>query len=121
MVIKAGCGRTAISYDLRLFGGDVLISVFGGVAHIGSVTVGDCGKTMSYTAQNHRDDALAESLAEMVSRRYQCRCVVTAGFHLDNITKEEIRSVLDTHAKGTQKVLHALDELLKFSESKDVP
>ena len=120
MVIQAGKGRTALTYDVRLFGSDLLISVFGGVAHIGSVAVGDCGSLLSYTAKEHKDDALSETLAKTISRRYQCRCVVTAGFHLDDIVKEEISAALETHVEGSKKVMAALDELLESSESKDI-
>ena len=62
MVIQAGKGRTALTYDVRLFGSDLLISVFGGVAHIGSVAVGDCGSLLSYTAKEHKDDAISAAV-----------------------------------------------------------
>lgn len=120
MVIQAGNGRTALTYDVRLLGRDILISVSGGAAHIGSVAVGDCGALLSYTAEGHKDDALTESLAKNFSRRYHCRCVAAAGFHIDHIAKKEIEAVLEAHTEGSRKIMEALDQLLEFSESKDV-
>jgi hypothetical protein len=59
----------------------------------------------------HRDDALSHSLATEISKVFPHVCTVTAGFHLDNITNEEIQQVLNHHAQGSQKILSYLAAL----------
>ncbi|QHA00983.1 hypothetical protein [Dehalobacter restrictus] len=117
MKIAISQDKLALSYEISVIGHDILISVTGGKQHIGSVAVGNCGMVTTYTAEGHRDDALAEPLAQEVSRALQCVCLVSAGFHQDNLTKEEIAMVLKNHQQGMQAVMKYLKETECFFDS----
>jgi hypothetical protein len=110
MKINSGQEKLALSYELSIIGKDILITITGGKPHIGSVAVGNCGTVTTYTAEGHRDDALAEPLAQEVSKLFNCICLVSAGFHQDNLAKEEIEIVLQNHRQGIQKVVAYLKE-----------
>ena len=113
MKITVGSGSTALHYEVTKVGNDVLVLIIGGAAHIGCTAVGDDGRISTYTAQAHRDDALAVPLAQTISMEFHCVCTVCAGFHLDGIAKEEIQKVLVNAEDGIKRVIAALKELKK--------
>ncbi|AFV05193.1 MULTISPECIES: hypothetical protein [Dehalobacter] len=110
MNIDIGQDKLALSYDISIIGHDIVIIVTGGKQHIGSIAVGNCGTVTQYTVEGHRDDALAEPLAQEVSKLFNCICLVSAGFHQDNLAKEEIEIVLQNHRQGIRKVVAYLKE-----------
>lgn len=106
--LTQGTGPTALHYEIIAVGNDWLILLTGGDAHIGCTAIGDDGRLCSYTPQSHKDDALAIPLAKKVSETGHCLCTVVAGFHLDAITREEIKTVIDNAEKGMVQVLTAI-------------
>lgn len=107
--LTQGTGPTALQYEIIPVGKDWLILLIGGDAHIGCTAIGDDGRLSSYTAQSHKDDALAIPLAKKVSQTFHCICTVVAGFHLDGITREEIKTVIDNAEKGMIQVMLAIE------------
>lgn len=107
--LTQGTGPTALHYEIIPIGNDWLILLTGGDAHIGCTAIGDDGRLCSYTPQSHKDDALAIPLAKKVSQTCHCVCTVVAGFHLDGITREEIKTVIDNAEKGMAQVLLAIE------------
>ncbi|MEG0875332.1 MAG: hypothetical protein RSB05_04740 [Clostridiales bacterium] len=108
MDINVGSGRTLLSYHTEKIGEDIVVKVLGGKAHIGSVAVGCDGKNTVITAKTHKDNFLAEPLIKALIGEFSCNCVVMAGFHADDITKEEIATVLKNHQKGISLVVNSL-------------
>jgi hypothetical protein len=106
--LTQGTGKTALNYELTAVGKDILILLTGGDAHIGCTAIGDDGRLSSYTPQSHKDDALAIPLAKKVSETFHCVCTVVAGFHLDEITREEIAEVIKNADSGMMQVLETL-------------
>ena len=106
--LTQGTGKTALNYELTQVGNDWLILLTGGDAHIGCTAIGDDGRLCSYTPQSHKDDALAIPLAKKVSQTLHCVCTVVAGFHLDDITREEIVEVVANADQGMVQVLEIL-------------
>lgn len=111
MIIYEGEGDYTLTYQIQLMGKDVQIIVYGGDAHIGSVTVAEKGEVTTWNGKGHQDDKLSESLAKEISLRYDCTCLVAAGFHQDNITSQGILQVLKNHKNALGKVLSWLDEI----------
>lgn len=105
-----GTGKTALTYEITPVGNDWLILLTGGDAHIGCTAIGDDGRLSSYTPQSHKDDALAIPLAKKVSQTFHCVCTVVAGFHLDEITREEIAQVVQNADKGMLQVIEILQK-----------
>lgn len=108
--LLAGNGKTVLNYEITMIGQDYLILLAGGDAHIGCTAIGDNGKLYVYTPKSHRDDALAIPLAKKVSATFHCVCTVVAGFHLDEITWDEIETVMDNAEKGMIEVLETIEE-----------
>jgi len=108
--LTQGTGSTALHYEIIPVGNDWLILLTGGDAHIGCTAIGDDGRLCSYTPQSHKDDALAIPLAKKVSQTFSCVCTVVAGFHLDEITREEITAVVENADSGMIQVLKVIGE-----------
>ncbi|MCG2730482.1 MAG: hypothetical protein L6276_09420 [Acetobacterium sp.] len=106
--LTQGTGKTALNYEIIPVGNDWLILLTGGDAHIGCTAIGDDGRLSSYTPQSHKDDALAIPLAKKVSETFHCVCTVVAGFHLDDISREEIAKVIANADIGMVQVLKTI-------------
>jgi len=109
MKLTVGSGPTALHYEITLVGADVLILLTGGAAHIGCTAVSDDGRLSVYTAQEHRDDALAIPLARKISAAFHCVCTVCAGFHLDDIEGADISQVLVNGKEGIRQVIAMIE------------
>lgn len=107
MIIKSGEGRTALTYDLTFHGKDLRVHIDGGVSHLGAVTAAFDGKWETTVFPGHKEHFLTEPLAKTLASALDCRVVVTAGVHLENITAEEIREIVETN-ENTAKILSSL-------------
>lgn len=110
-----GRGRTKLRVKVRTVGEDVVVFVNGGESHIGSIAVAfprpsldDPGRISSTTSVfnmiGHKDDYLSKPLADELASETGRTVVVVAGFHLADITKNEINNVLK-NLKAAAKVL----------------
>ena len=87
-------------------GNDYSITVTGGEKpHIGCTTIaiprpsllndGSMSATVSVVnVTGHKDDVICSYIAEKVCKKTNGIVVCTGGFHIDNITQEEIREVI---------------------------
>ncbi|MGN0962274.1 MAG: hypothetical protein ACI4PP_01700 [Clostridia bacterium] len=108
MIIKSGEGRTALTYDLTFHGKDLRVHIDGGVSHLGAVTAAFDGKWENTVFPGHKEHFLTEPLAKALASALGCRVVVTAGVHLESITAEEIREIVETNEKTAEKILSSL-------------
>jgi gallate decarboxylase subunit D len=100
-------------------GKDYLLSVWGGVAHIGAVamaqprpSLADASR-LSATASvfcyvGHKEDAVVKELSERLAAGLGAKVVVAAGLHWDNLPPEGIRQV--------QENVRALVEMIVVEE-----
>lgn len=80
----------------KLDEGITALIVGGDRTHIGSVTViSPEGEMTSADFPGHKEACVTQKAAEYLYRQFKTPVTVTAGIHFDNITKEEIRSVLN--------------------------
>lgn len=92
--------RTGYEITLRAewIGNDLLLSLYGGdTPHIGTVTTFSSGETQvqrfpSHDGRFHKDDILAKILLERIQSTIPGNCVITAGVHVDHISKEQIEA-----------------------------
>lgn len=100
-----GKGKTMIKVSLKEFGSDILLLVSGGDEHIGSVVAASPGENLkkdgrscvtssTYNFIGHRDEALIRFAAENIASRLNRRVVAVGGFHIDDISSEELETVL---------------------------
>ncbi len=91
-------GRIAVSLTAADVGGDLLVTITGGSAHIGAVAVGiDSGGMATssvITVPAHRDDRVVKDAAEKLAKALGRTVVVVAGIHYDDISQDEIRDTL---------------------------
>ncbi|KRL84848.1 hypothetical protein [Ligilactobacillus apodemi] len=94
---------TLADYTITLtalqLGRDLFVSITGGdVPHIGTLTsyakegVLSLQQFPSHSGRVHKDNVLAERVLTTIKPYLQGNCVLTAGVHVDGITKEQIQA-----------------------------
>lgn len=103
-----GEGATALSYTITEYGKDILIHIDGGESHLGSISVAGNGIFNNVTFPGHMEHFLTEPLAKAIAATFRCNCCVTAGVHINEISKSEIDLILEQHnafiPKLTEKI-----------------
>ncbi|MDP2932089.1 MAG: hypothetical protein Q8O05_06315, partial [Chloroflexota bacterium] len=80
-------------------------------AHIGAVAVAEYdhkegrASCSLITRLGHKDDAVAQKAAYLISKRTRKPACVIAGIHLDDITRDEIEQIMENAA-------HLVDEYI---------
>ena len=98
--ITRGEGRTRVTLSAKRIGDDFAVSIYNENAHIGAVAVGEYdheekrASTSVITRLGHKDDAIAQKAAYLISQKTKRLSCVIVGVHLDDITEEEIREFL---------------------------
>ncbi|MBX8938129.1 amino acid decarboxylase [Enterococcus gilvus] len=89
----------AITLQAEWIGNDLFLCLFGGdTPHIGTVTTfsSETEKHVqrfpSHDGRFHKDDVLAELLLKPIAAEIPGNCVITAGVHVDHISKEQIEA-----------------------------
>jgi hypothetical protein len=95
-----GEGRTKVITDVRKVGNGVVIFIYNENAHIGAVALGEYDaatervSTSVITRLGHKDDAIAQRAAYLISKSTHRPSCVIAGVHLDDIVESEIAQIL---------------------------
>lgn len=110
LVIKIGCGRTELNYRISFFGNDLHIHIDGGSSHLGSISAAQNGKVNTITFPEHKEHLLTDPLAKKLSMRFSGNVMVSAGVHLDIITKQEINEILENNERAFIEIIHVLQE-----------
>ncbi|MCF8010279.1 MAG: hypothetical protein K9L17_04840 [Clostridiales bacterium] len=104
--VTAGEGPEKLYCEVVFMGEDITIMVHGGKSHTGSIAVAvprpslDNPEEISATTSvfnlpGHKDEHIAQPLAHNISSHTGRVVTVAAGFHLDNISQEQIKKVLN--------------------------
>ncbi len=115
---KSVCG-IAILCDVIPMGNDYTICIRDEeCGHIGSAVMAIArpsltGEGMSATSSvlnrlGHKDEEIARRIAENVAASLNCAVVCTCGIHMDGITPEQIRQILDACRGLEQTILNDL-------------
>ena len=113
--LAVGKGRTKLWAEVTQLGKDLCILIHGGEAHIGSIAVAiprpslaDANKISSttsvYNLTGHKDDLLSQPLAREIAAQTNRVVTVIAGFHLEQISEDEIKGVL-SNLKTIKKLI----------------
>ena len=108
MQYETGRGRTALCYDIRRCGPDLLIHISGGSDHLGAVSVAAGGSVTTRVFPGHEEKWLTEPLAKTLSEVFQGNVMVSAGVHLDQIRKEEIAAILAANEAAVESIITML-------------
>ena len=121
LTATAGTGRHRIEAAALRVGNDICIAVWGGSRpHIGSVAVAvprpslknpDTRSATSsvFNFTGHKDEPVARTIAERVAARCNMAAVVTAGIHLDCMTRGDLHAILRHVATLTERLLQQLE------------
>lgn len=99
--LTRGVGKTKVSLFLSYMGSDIVVCIYNENAHIGAVALGEYdhkegrASTSVVTRLGHKDDAVAQKAAYLISKSTKKVVCVIAGIHIDNISKKEIDQVLE--------------------------
>lgn len=99
--ITGGEGRTKVTLSAHQMGSDPIVYLYNENAHIGAVAVGEYehkekrASTSVITRLGHKDDAVAQKAAYLISKAMKKPVCVIAGIHVDNITEVEINQILE--------------------------
>ena len=95
-----GEGRTRVILNAREMGNGVVLFIYNENAHIGAIALGEYDaatkrvSTSVITRLGHKDDAIAQRAAYLVSKSTHRPSCVIAGVHLDDIIESEIDEIL---------------------------
>jgi hypothetical protein len=110
----AGEGRTRIRAIVRASGEDLVVTVDGGVPHVGAVTLSEPGRRGqprcgTLAALNHRESEITLVMGREIAAGTGRRTAVVAGIHLDEITREEITAVRANVRELIRRILAEMD------------
>lgn len=107
-------------YEITLraewIGNDLMLTLYGGdTPHIGTVTTFSSGETQvqrfpSHDGRFHKDDVLAKLLLERIQSIIPGNCVITAGVHVDHISKEQIEASFPMTEELANELVLWIDE-----------
>lgn len=106
------CGR--LSLTLRAFrqGRDLQVLCSGGDAHIGAVALAtphkDATQTSVLLVPGHREEGIAQHMANRLACALNCTVCVSVGIHYDHIQKEEIITIENMARQLTESCLTAI-------------
>ncbi len=112
--IDRGAGRTRVTVDAHNLGGDLVIFIRNECPHVGAVAVGeyDAGSHRTsvsvITRPGHKDDTVAQRAAHRISKSLKSPVCVVAGIHVDDITAEEIESILRNADLAVEELLQSM-------------
>jgi hypothetical protein len=99
--ITKGAGRARVSLSAHYVGSHPIICIYNENAHIGALALGEYddkekrASTSVITRLGHKDDAIAQKAAYLISKAMRKPVCVIAGIHVDNIAETEISQVLE--------------------------
>lgn len=108
-------------YEITLraewIGNDLLLNLFGGdTPHMGTVTTFSVETELqvqrfpSHDGRFHKDDVLAEIIIERISSELPGNCVITAGVHVDHISKVQIEASFSMVKELTEELLRWISD-----------
>ncbi len=112
--LSRGEGRFRVSIQATAMGKDWLVCIFNENAHIGAVAIGEYdfknerASVSVVTRLGHKDDAIAQRAAYLISKSTRKAVCVVAGVHLDNITQPEIVKLIENAIGTVEDLLRRL-------------
>ncbi|MCL2862814.1 MAG: hypothetical protein FWE54_01765 [Methanimicrococcus sp.] len=99
MKISKTVGRVTLVLEGKDVGGDLLVTLTGGAAHIGAAALAyrdsETGRTTASVlcAPGHKEEEIALRGSKIISKGLNKTVLFSVGIHLDDITPEEIAEI----------------------------
>jgi gallate decarboxylase subunit D len=106
-----GEGRVQVNLRSCKMGKDIVVRIFNQGAHVGAVAIGEYDEehqrasTSVITLLGHKDDAVAQKAAYLVSKAAKTTVCVVAGIHIDDISGNEISEILNNAMKLVERLI----------------
>ncbi len=119
LIFKEGMGRTAVIARVKNTGRGILVLLVGGTSpHIGGVVLAlprpSLEKEGLYSSDcfiipipGHKDHIPAKGMAQRLAKELRTPCVVSAGIHSDDMSRQEIDTVLKNVKRLTSKIINS--------------
>ena len=110
-------GTFKINAVVHEMGPDILVAMWGGTyPHIGAIGMAQVRPSLRvaeetsasasvFTFLGHKEDLLVKPLAEELTRRLARNSVVVAGIHWDNLTDDEIKTVVKLCRRLAERIV----------------
>ena len=114
--LTKGEGRTRVALAADDIGSDLIVYIYNENAHIGAVAVGEYdfehqrASVSVITRLGHKDDAIAQKAAYLISKSTRKPVCVIAGVHINDITSEEIDKTLANADSAVEELLNLRKE-----------
>jgi hypothetical protein len=110
---EVGTGRTRLTFAWQWRGSDLHVHVAGGADHLGAVALARPAADGTVSLQTacfppHREEDIVRTIALPLSRHLGVTVCVTAGIHVDNITRVEIDAIRAGCRAGADRLCHRL-------------
>ena len=112
--LTKGEGRTKVSLSAHYMGNNLIVFIYNINAHLGAVAVSEYdlhekrASTSVITRLGHKDDAVAQKAAYLISKATKRPSCVIAGIHLDNITTEETNQLLQNATLMVEELIKSI-------------
>lgn len=112
--LTVGKGRTKVSLTANRLGDDLVVFICNEQAHIGAVAMGEYdheherASVSVLTRLGHKDDVIAQRAAYLISKFFRASVCVIAGVHLDNITGEEIKALVENASVAVEHFTNSI-------------
>jgi len=117
-------GKFEVFARVDLMGSDVLVTVWGGTAHVGAVAMAvprpslrdpeERSATASvFTFSGHKEDAVVKAFSEELSGRLGRHVVVAAGIHWDCLEPGEISQITEACEALKKRISLELEKALE--------
>jgi metal-dependent hydrolase (beta-lactamase superfamily II) len=96
-MITSGEGKYKVFLEKHELGDDLIYILGGGEkSHIGGAVICEPGKkAYVLTYSNHHDHIVLTPIAQAACKKYNKTVVAVGGIHIDNASKEEIKTIVD--------------------------
>lgn len=99
-----GHDATKLTYKIQKIGQDIDITITGGKAHIGCIAVISNQSYNIIKIENHREDEMIKPIVKELTKEKTPTIVLKAGFHLDDITPQQITEVLQNNKQSIETI-----------------
>lgn len=99
-----GTGNTKVDYDIKEVGDDLQINITGGMIHIGGIGLVSNGTYDILSVLNHKEYEIIQPLADKLTKFQDITILISAGIHVDDITLDEIREIVDNNKIAIEKI-----------------
>lgn len=108
---SVGQDKTKVDYSINLIGNDIDITISGGKSHIGSLVLISNNSYTLINIPNHREDEMLKPFISRFRKYERGTILIKAGFHIDDITVDEINEVMCNNKRAVQKVAEYIESL----------